>query len=54
MVGDTRFDIEGAAQNGIEALGVLYGYGTREVLLSSGASDVVARVHQIEEWVMQR
>lgn len=30
MIGDRRFDIEGAHECGIDACGVLYGYGSRE------------------------
>lgn len=32
MIGDRKFDIEGAKDNGIASVGVLYGYGTREEL----------------------
>lgn len=37
MVGDTIYDMEGAKRNGISGMGVLWGYGTREVLEASGA-----------------
>lgn len=30
MIGDTKYDAEGAAQVGIDFIGCLYGYGTRE------------------------
>ncbi len=32
MVGDRKYDLDGAAQFGIDALGVLYGYGSKEEL----------------------
>ena len=32
MIGDRRFDIEGAAAAGVESIGVLWGYGSREEL----------------------
>ncbi len=32
MVGDRMFDLEGAAEFGMDAVGVLYGFGTREEL----------------------
>jgi len=32
MIGDRKYDIEGAKENGITSVGVLYGYGTREEL----------------------
>lgn len=40
MVGDRKYDMEGAVRNGIDALGVLYGYGSRVELESSGATAV--------------
>ena len=36
MVGDRCFDIEGALANGIDSIGVLYGYGTRKELAEAG------------------
>lgn len=38
MIGDRRHDIEGAKANGIAAVGVLYGYGSRDELLDAGAT----------------
>ena len=38
MVGDRSHDIIGARINGLESIGVLYGYGTREELVSAGAT----------------
>ncbi len=37
MVGDRRHDIAGAHEVGIQAIGVLYGYGDREELEKAGA-----------------
>ncbi len=37
MIGDRRHDVSGAARFGIDCVGVLYGYGSREELLSAGA-----------------
>lgn len=37
MVGDRKFDIEGAKKNGVAAVGVLYGYGSRRELEEAGA-----------------
>ena len=42
MVGDRRYDIAGAHANGIRALGVLWGYGSRSELEAAGADDLVA------------
>ncbi len=38
MVGDRRFDMEGAKGASIAAIGVLYGYGSAEELLQAGAA----------------
>ncbi len=38
MVGDREHDVIGAAQNGMECMGVLWGYGSRDELLAAGAA----------------
>ena len=38
MVGDRFFDIEGAVQDGVDSIGVLYGYGDRQELEEAGAT----------------
>ncbi len=37
MVGDTTFDIQGAIDNSIPGIGVLWGYGSRKSLANAGA-----------------
>ena len=37
MVGDTKYDMQGAKKCGIEGLGVLYGFGAKEELEEAGA-----------------
>ncbi|WP_022664932.1 HAD family hydrolase [Desulfospira joergensenii] len=37
MVGDTAYDMEGAENNGISGIGVLWGYGSRQDLEAAGA-----------------
>ena len=49
MVGDRRYDVEGAAANGIKTVGVLYGYGSREELMSAGAVAVCETVKELGE-----
>jgi len=44
LVGDRRHDIAGARANGIAAIGVGYGYGTREELEGAGAERVAESV----------
>ena len=47
MVGDTRFDMEGAAAVGLPAIGVAYGFGSREELVKGGALAVADDVQQL-------
>jgi phosphoglycolate phosphatase len=42
MVGDRRYDVIGAHANKMRALGVLWGYGTRDELETAGADGLVA------------
>ena len=37
MIGDREYDIIGAKANGVRGFGVLWGYGTKDVLEASGA-----------------
>lgn len=37
MIGDRSFDMCGALANGVRPIGVLWGYGSREELVSAGA-----------------
>ncbi len=41
MVGDRFYDVEGALQNHIDAIGAGYGFGTEDELLKAGATHVV-------------
>lgn len=42
MVGDREHDIIGAKENGLESIGVLFGYGSREELEEAGADQIAA------------
>lgn len=54
MIGDRRYDIEGAHRRGLKAIGVLYGYGTRSELKTAGAEDLVENLAELEERIYQR
>lgn len=41
MIGDRRFDIEGALANRVHAVGVTWGFGTRDELVEAGADVIV-------------
>jgi phosphoglycolate phosphatase len=42
MIGDRSHDMVGAKNNGMQRIGVLYGYGSRDELLQAGARHVCA------------
>ncbi|MEM8682986.1 MAG: HAD hydrolase-like protein [Pseudomonadota bacterium] len=47
MVGDREHDMIGASSNGVDTVGVLYGFGTREELLAAGAARLVESPAQL-------
>ena len=51
MIGDRENDISGAKENGLDSLGVLYGYGSREELESAGATYIVNKPAEIINYV---
>lgn len=50
MLGDRHYDIAGARANGVQALGALWGYGTRTELLDAGADAVFATPAALAQW----
>lgn len=50
LIGDTRYDAEGAKEFGIRCIGVSYGFGTREELLNSGAEAVFDHMKEVEDY----
>lgn len=52
MVGDRRYDISGAHSVGIRGLGVLWGYGTRDELVSAGADQLVESPADLTDTVL--
>ncbi|MDR3113998.1 MAG: HAD hydrolase-like protein [Treponema sp.] len=47
MIGDRKYDILGAHKNGIDSIGVLYGYGSKEELEQASPTYVCPRVTDI-------
>lgn len=47
MVGDRKFDMQGAAAFGMPAVGVLFGYGSREELTAAGAAALAENPAQL-------
>jgi phosphoglycolate phosphatase len=52
MIGDRSHDMIGARKNSMDALGVLYGYGSRQELIEAGASHVCASPRAVLEHIM--
>ena len=51
MIGDTRFDIDGANKAGIDSVGVTYGYGSRQELTDHKATYIV---HDLLQWFQEK
>lgn len=51
MIGDREHDIIGAKKNGIDSIGVLFGYGSREELEAAGATCIAEKVEDIERYL---
>ena len=49
MVGDREYDILGARENGMDSIGVLYGYGSREELEAAGAGQIAETVEELRK-----
>lgn len=54
MVGDRKYDVEGAHAHDIPALGVLYGYGDRAEMETAGADWIAESVEQAGEILRNR
>jgi len=52
MVGDRYHDVIGAAKNGLDCIGVLYGYGDRPELEEAGAIAVVADFNELADMLL--
>ncbi len=52
MVGDRKYDVLGAAQFGIDTIGVLFGFGNAEELQSAGAIALAATPEQVGDLLL--
>ena len=50
MIGDTMYDVTGAAANGIQTIGVTWGYGKKEDIVQAGAIATVDSPAQLIEY----
>ena len=53
MVGDRKHDILGARENGLPAVGVTYGYGSRAELETAGAAAVADTPAQMADYLLE-
>lgn len=53
MVGDREHDILGAKENGLDSIGVLYGYGDRAEHEAAGADYIVETVNELKFELLQ-
>ncbi|MDP7383824.1 MAG: HAD hydrolase-like protein [Acidimicrobiales bacterium] len=54
MMGDRRHDVEGARENGIDTIGVLWGYGSAEELSTAGAIALAERPYDAGDLLLSR
>ncbi|GGB10939.1 HAD family hydrolase [Macrococcus hajekii] len=52
MIGDRKHDLIGADMNGMDALGVLFGYGSREELASYPHIALISTVHSLRQFLL--
>ena len=52
MVGDRRFDMEGACSVGVTPVGVLWGYGDRQELIAAGGHLLAESPHEAGETIL--
>ena len=52
MIGDRRFDMSGAQNHGIRAVGVLWGYGSAEELMEAGADRLCSHPAEVADLVL--
>ncbi|MDE7253187.1 MAG: HAD hydrolase-like protein [Acetatifactor sp.] len=53
MIGDRKFDVEGARVLGVESVGVTYGYGSMEELKAAKADYIVRSVEELEKFLLR-
>lgn len=53
MVGDRKYDVVGAAENGIKCCGVLYGYGNRAELEKAGVAYIAENLDDVYKIAVQ-
>lgn len=52
MIGDRRHDIAGAKENGIDSIGVAFGYGGHDELQNAGATYIADSFAETKKWIL--
>ena len=52
MIGDRKHDIIGAKENGLDSIGVLFGYGDRKELTDAGATFIAVSAEEVEKLLL--
>lgn len=52
MIGDRKFDVEGAKRHGVDSIAVAYGYGTPEELAAAKPDYLVSSVRELEDLLL--
>lgn len=53
MVGDREHDVYGAEENGIDTIGVLFGYGSLKELKQAGAWKIAGSVEELGKLLLE-
>lgn len=53
MIGDRKFDVEGAKAMGVDSVGVTYGYGDMEELREAKADYIVRSVEELQRFLLR-
>jgi phosphoglycolate phosphatase len=53
MVGDREHDVLGARENGMDCIGVLFGYGSRQELSDAGALKIAETVEDLRRILLE-
>lgn len=54
MVGDRSYDMESSVKLGVEAIGVTYGFGSEEEVVSTGADVVCHSPKEVQEYLLSK
>lgn len=52
MIGDRFYDVEGAHKNGVDAMGILYGYGDERELKTAGADIILETALDVRDYLL--